>query len=498
MKKKLFNDKTLILLAFVFLIFMMLLNLTHSSPWGDEWAEYVYSQEGIRSGALYKRIMLNFQPPLYNILMHFWLKPSRTVLWFRLFNIPCGLIAGIFVFLAVKEISSFKAAILTVFTMGATYRWIYCIQECSEYALMLMFLAIALYFFIKLDSEGSVIVELFFIMACVGAMYSQYGAFFVVAPLLCLHYGIRVLAKDRKRLFRTSALYVVAFIVFAVPLYWFFARIHIANNAIVENSRVVLSFDLIKDFPFVFGKMVAEFLNLRRLANFNSVLTWIGVITLILAVYLLFTKIASRIDKLLIVVLLVVYFMYYWLVAFHIYAMVHPDQSSGYYSRYGYFFMPTLFIILPVIYTRIIQSIKIGSVQKIAKAVIACGLLILLFYDYPTLLDNWHKAYDKEMAEIWVYHAGFDETTFLCGGHVRRGFNYYTNLYGYKGIGEVLESGDIDLNNLPESFWIWRVNWSDDAWQKTVDEANEQGYQVIVYADYGSSGQLAHCLKKTE
>ena len=94
------DKKVYIMFCFIFFLFMMALNLLHSAPWGDEWVEYYYSQTAIRTGDLYNRIIGTFQPPLYNFLMHFWLKMDQTILWFRLFNVFIGCVAGLFLLLA--------------------------------------------------------------------------------------------------------------------------------------------------------------------------------------------------------------------------------------------------------------------------------------------------------------------------------------------------------------------------------------------------------------
>ncbi len=110
---------------------------------------------------------------------------------------------------------------------------------------------------------------------------------------------------------------------------------------------------------------------------------------------------------------------------------------------------------------------------------------------YPALLDNWHKAYDDIFARIWVYNAGFEDTTYLFG-IASWGFNYYTAEFKYEMTGQVLSSDDIDLENLPDSFWVWRTFWGGDNWREVVETANEKGYNVIVYADYVTS-QLVYC-----
>ena len=75
-----------ILLGGVFLLFLIIstYKLTNASLWFDESIEYWYSKimvgelpfESSGTVNMYQRIISTFQPPLYNVLMYFWLKIS--------------------------------------------------------------------------------------------------------------------------------------------------------------------------------------------------------------------------------------------------------------------------------------------------------------------------------------------------------------------------------------------------------------------------------------
>ena len=90
------GDYTLFITAFCFFVFMMVYKLMNSALWYDEWIEYYFSQKSIMNGELYQSVISTFQPPLYNFLMHFWLKISDSLLWFRLFNVVIGAVGGWF------------------------------------------------------------------------------------------------------------------------------------------------------------------------------------------------------------------------------------------------------------------------------------------------------------------------------------------------------------------------------------------------------------------
>lgn len=496
-KKKYLQDKELFYIAMAFFVFMMLFNLTHSSLWGDEWVEYTVSQKSIKNGELYRAIMGTFQPPLYNLLLHFWLKINKTILWFRLFNVFCGIMAGVFIYRSAWRLTDPRLASGVLCMLGATYHWVFCIQECSEYSLMLMFLCISIYYYIEAETSDKISSEILFILACVGAMYSQYGAFFVVFLLLIAYFVQGCLVEKKRKIWKMIGVYSFYFVVFALPLYIFFARKQIEYNEISRYSKIFISLKSIKGLLVTFGRLMGYFLNIDNNEISGFILPLIGMLTIAAGSTLLVKKKISSLKKNLIIVLFSAYILHYWLVVFRIYAMVHPDQSYGFYARYSYFYMPVFYVVIPMIWYETVCAIKKLALKIWTIRVIMCSIATSVLMSYPRLLNNWNKAYDQEFAKIWVYNGGFNEITYLIGV-AEYGFKYYTALYDCEVKGEVLLSDSIDIRNLPDSFWLWRTNWGGGIWQEIVDKATELGYEVIIYADHGESGQLAYCSKVME
>lgn len=494
-ENKLLSQKNWTIVAYCFFVFMMIYNLLHSSPWGDEWIEYVYSQKNISDGALYRAIISTFQPPLYNLLMHFWLELGTSILWFRLFNVILGGVSGIFLYLTIKKLTNSTVANITLVMLSVCYQWIYCIQECSEYALMLMFEFGAFYFYTKYqENMNSLKYEIIFVFMCIGAMYSQYGAFFFVAPLLLFHLMKQIKYKNKANMIRTISIYGGSLVLFAFPLYYFFARIQIGVNEISEHAVVVHPIKLIKDFFMVFGGLLKYVYNIMG-TPLSDVVIAIAIILLFIGIILSIKKSTNIIVKEFIFIFITAYILFVILVSFQIYAMVHPNQSAGYYSRYAYFFIPLMSIIIPTIVFEFIRQVKNIQLKKISSAIIVTSFVCIGVISFPMLLNNWHKAYDDEFIEIWYNNAGFTEDTYL-NNTAKLAFNYYTSQKTFKLEGNIHSLNEIDYDNLPDIFWAWRTSWGGDGWQEIVDYANNNGYDVVIYADYGSKGQLARCEKK--
>ena len=486
------NEKIMLVLSFLFFIFMMLFHLMHSDLWGDEWVEYYYSQEAIRTGALYNKIILTFQPPLYNYLMHFWLKISTTLLWFRLFNVVLGCFSFGFLYGTLSILINRKVAAIVPCILAICYQWIYCIQECSEYALMLCCVFGAIMFYVKCYEKFNYLRMIGFILCNVLAIYSQYGSVFVVLPLLLLfffEYGLKKQTNKKTKIIVFSS-YIFSAVVFAAPLYFKFAKLQLEHNQIAENT-VGISSDLFNDMPFTFGKIISYLFHVNSNDYWPLILGMLGVILFAISLHLIKDEKIETVKKSLLAGLWSGYILHYLLVQFHVYAMVHPNQSAGFLSRYSYFYIPIIFVVLPVIINEYVKRHKSEKSLKRYICLLLGGTLILT--SAVTTLKNWNKTYDRQFAKIWMQNEGWKDTTYLYGV-AYFGFDYYVSHSDNYQEGYLDNATtEVDDENLPKRFWAWRTGWSGDGWQVTVDKAKELGYTVDIYYDYSSAGQLAYC-----
>lgn len=491
--------KILEIASFGFFIFMMLFRLTHSALWGDEWVEYTVSQADILSGELYHKIIGTFQPPLYNFLMHFWLKAGLSVLWFRFFNVILGSLSGIFLFRSLTRLYNQKTACVTLCILAVCYQWIYCIQECSEYALMLCALFGAIYFYILSLEKFTYPRMVLFVLFSIAAIYSQYGSVFVVLPLLLSFFIINIFDKTIIRLKKIWLIitYLESFLIFAIPLYVYFLKFQMKGNQISEN-KISLTPALLTDLPFCFGKIVGYLFNTYSGDIWQ--ITW-SMLTLFFmgtSIMLLFRKNpmkASLTKKSLLICTWLGYFAHYLLVQLHIYAMVHPGQSGGFFARYSYFYIPILCITLPIIiseYRFVLGNTdsSLSALHQYMAGILCAAAIGLSFY---SVLGNWNKALDNQFAEIWLEHNGWEDVTYLYGC-ASYGFEYYvSHSEQYKDGFLDNSTTSVDNNSLPPKFWAWRTNWGGDGWQQTIDAAKALGYTVTIYNDSGYAGQLAYC-----
>ena len=488
------NDKALVIFSFLFFLLMMLFNLTNSALWGDELVEYYYSQKAIQTGELYNAIIYTYQPPLYNFIMHFWLKISGSLFWFRFFNVILGTISFWFLYSTLKNLVGCRKACVSSIILAVCYQWIYCIQECSEYALMLCALFMTLYFYVMCLECFSYAKMIGFVLSCVMAVYSQYGAVFVIVPLLCLFFCKIIFGNEhsQKRKMIIIAVYIFSFFAFALPLYIFFAKIQIKHHAIAENS-IQFTADLLKDIPFIIGKIFAWFFNVNDVDTASIIFGIFGLIFLSIIINCLICKSENWIKRSLLLCMLITYVMHYVLVELHIYAMVHPGQSSGFYCRYSYFYIPLMAIVVPIIYDQLEKSLNKYQILRLA-----CVLLTgtVLFVSFIGTVQNWHKSYVDQISKFWLDNKGWEDATYLFGDVSHWGISFYaggSSKCPDNCLDKVYESVDNDI--LPDRFWAWANDWKTDGWEVTVDRAKELGYVVEIYANYGDKGKLSFCHK---
>ena len=395
--------------------------------------------------------------------------------------------------MTVKKICNKKVAYITIVSLAACYQWIYCIQECSEYAIMLFFLFGALWLYVECNEKFAYWKMFGFILACIGAIYSQYGSVFVAVPLLVLFY-IGIIFSHERSIFDKIVLsisYIFSYLYFARHLYLFYVQKQLENNKISEN-QIKISIGLFKNIFNELGNIIGYFFNINQ---WKAGVLISGLFTLVLigtSLYLFIKKKLNWTKQSLLIILWICYLMHYILSQLHIYGMVHSGQSLGFESRYSYFYIPLLSIVLPIIFYEMSKEISQGKAVIIWNGIKIIGIICILI-SFVTLLGNWYKAKDNVYANIWPDHNGWEDTTYLLG-MADHGFKYYvTHSDQYKeGYLDNTET-EVDLNDLPKQFWVWRTNWGGENWERVIKRAKKEGYTVIVYDDSGYVGQLAYC-----
>jgi len=441
--------------SFVFSLFLaiVLYKLNASSLWFDEAIEYWISK--IMFGALpltlldgtenmYQRIVITFQPPLYNLIMWLWLQIHDGALWFRLASALFGFVGIIGLYKAIKLNTNALFANIGVLISAFTYKLIYYFQECAEYSLMLCFLCWALYYYSKAIRTFCRKDIIIFTLFSIASIYSQYGAAFAILPLLVSVLWKAISQKNKKVTQTIIVTYSISAIFAAIPLVVYFLIPQIIRQQNINGKvLIVLNEPIFLDwFKDIYKVVIANFFNFPGFSSI-AIAILISVIVVASVFVVIFGK--NRIAKHYIICLFITYTLYYSAVKLGLYAITE-GHSAGHFFRYSIFFVPFLLLSFFLIIYETYQNLKIYYVVKVICPYIAGILLFLLFafcglnWKFK-LSDGMKKEPDHDLRGAineWYNQGGNCEYTIvedwlLCGFlYYERHHDNYTNVIDSK------------------------------------------------------------------
>lgn len=430
------NKKEFILLgmAFLFFFFMALYKLTDAPIWLDEAWEFYFSKvpvgtiPGISTEQnMYERIILqSSQPPLYNVLMFIWLQFGESEWWIRFAGVVTGAIGAVGLYKAMKRISTYKVAALSVVIYACIYQVIYYIQEFSEYNMVVTFLLWTLYYYILTFEEMRPKHMALFALFCSFSMYTQYGAAFVIIPLVISLLLKVLLDKEWKKLKNLLMIFAVTLLAAGLPLVIFFFIPQMNNSFTTYNPDTVLKFyhnSVLADHLQMFLD-VLRWNTIESITRFYWIALAVAVGLLFLSLYCLkFAK--EKLVKHLIICNFFTWILYYILTRMEVYAF-------GYFgARYNIFFIPLWLVTILLMLWEAYQSIdgiKKERKRKIIKRLYQVGMIGMAagycIYGSHQILKHWEKANTRGAVAAWYDREGY-ETETLVESTQSKAFTYY-------------------------------------------------------------------------
>ena len=439
------KDKEWVFIGAAFTLFLLVTcyKLTNASLWYDETVEYWYSVGNMPealalkfqgSTNIYQRIISTFQPPFYNITMHFWLQISDSEWWFRFFGVVMGFIGMIGLYKSIKIISNFYVASLAVVFSTFVYQLAYYWQECSEYCAMLAFLFWAIYFWLRLLNGVNVINVVMFTIFSIIPVYCQYGAVFPIGVLIITAFVYVLLDKSKKNIIAICVAYVSAFLLAALPLYIFFVKKQLLNQKEMGtniNKLVTFHPNFIIDF---FG-------NLKKIIQW-SMLTAYGsesanilliILTVLVILSLAFGK--NKVVKRIIISNGLIWIFYYFAVKIGIYSYgTFSPWGGGIGSRYNLFLIPTwIVLIFSVGYDvfkvlsekKYLYIFNISNVKCIFVGICICAIICYSMNSWTNQLQqNWKKQDIRGVVNKWYEQEIYNKPTIIYYA-AASGFSYY-------------------------------------------------------------------------
>ena len=420
----------ILLLVVVFSLFGILyfFQLTTSGLWFDECIEYFYSKYMTgdvpvnpvnQSGNnMYERICITYQPPLYNVLMYFWLSLFDNESWFRLAGVLTTFIGSLGFYFSIRRISNYIWGIFGLCLYLSTAVIVFYAVECAEYNLMLCMESWILYYYVASAQSARGTVGWcpligFFLFAAL-AVYSQYGAaFFVLSLFLSLCY-IFIKAKNFEQIYRTFFVGIVTFFVAIIPLVYFFIRVQMANQGSVQvDHRPVFVGSLLGGIPYSFFKSFYE----QVVWIFSSALVWgdipfqmmrlVVVVMFICTFIVVFLKNRFPVLRPIIMATVLCYLLFFISSAFSYYAYNSWDGSLGCYNivqhtRYVLFIVPLLVFMLVVGVISFCRFLINVGYYKIAFLLIVGILVPFVAHTAWGCYKGRIKSDGREATYVWL------------------------------------------------------------------------------------------------
>jgi len=195
---------------------LRLIGLSSHSLWFDEAVEYWTSAADL--GSLFALAKTqHLQPPLFSLLLHYWLLVSDSVLWIRLLSVLLSTVGLVSLMVLARRLLSRRAALVAGVLFATLPASIDYSREASEYALLLAtapLFMLASYRAFRADNGRK---DAVWVLCGVLTLYSQYGGAILVVATGGLFAAQLLVTGSWRRIGRIIAFTAVGLIM-SVPL----------------------------------------------------------------------------------------------------------------------------------------------------------------------------------------------------------------------------------------------------------------------------------------
>lgn len=347
----------------------------------------------------------DFNPPLYYIVLHFWLKIfPPTEFFIRLPSVIFGIITALFIykiyFLVFKNKNE---ALLTFILLLTSSLHVYYSQEARMYALVTFAVTGSIYYFLKILRKRKLLDIILYLIFNLLMIYSHYLSWLVlVAQFIYLFFY----QKDKFKNF--SILYIIIFLFYLPWLPTLLQQLKIGERLAVENviwSKIAggLSFKTIILLPikFIIGRTAFE--------NKNFYLTIVLILGGLFG-FLLWQSLREKQNRFLKLIWL-------WLIIPPI-CGIFISLKIPVFSYFRFLFC------LPAFYILITRGIfKFHKPEKIALLIV----IINLFFSFRYLLNNnFHRENWKKAVTV-LHEKNKEKAPILIIKNITAPFEYYDN-----------------------------------------------------------------------
>ncbi len=226
----------ILILAFLLRIYNL-----NQSFWLDEAAQVI---ESTRSFTEQFQLAADFHPPLYHLILFFWMKFGTSEIWVRLLSVLFGL-GSIF---SIYKIGSFlgnkKVGLITSFFLAISPYHIWYSQEARPYMLFVFISLVSTYLLLRRN----------WLMYTISISLSLYSLYF--APFLILGHLVYIIYFHKNELINFIKRIMIAFLVLIPWMPSFVNQLKVGTGGFFSGWTDVVSFSPIKSIPLTFAKFV--------------------------------------------------------------------------------------------------------------------------------------------------------------------------------------------------------------------------------------------------
>lgn len=201
---------------------LRLLSAWEKTFWLDEAWSWSLAKQDIRQMLI--ATAGDNQPPLYYVLLHFWLKASSSEFFLRLPSLFFGLAAILIFYKIARELLTKNAALTATTIFALSPLQIYFSGETRMYSLWALFSLLSFYSFLKICQKPQLVYYLLFTFSSLLSLYTHYFSLFFLLALNC--FLVLKRKKYPKQLIALAITQAGIFLLFTPWLIIFFRNAH--------------------------------------------------------------------------------------------------------------------------------------------------------------------------------------------------------------------------------------------------------------------------------
>lgn len=257
-------------------VFIRILFVNQHDFWFDEAFSYFIARNDLPE--IIMASLSDNTPPLYYILLHFWLKLGTTPLAMRLLSLIFGTLLIPLIYYLAKKIFDTKTGIFSAQIMAFSPLFIYFSQEARMYS-MLTFLTLAsVYFFYIFYQESKNLRSLILFTICLSlSIYTQY-----IASLLLIPFNLLILNSKKPTQIKYFSCAQLAILILVFPLLLMYLKF---THPAVYSTKAYMA------IPATFASFVTASTGIIALRNYFQNLLVLAIVTIAIVFFgLIFLK----------------------------------------------------------------------------------------------------------------------------------------------------------------------------------------------------------------